>query len=110
MKEDFNSQLKPRVAFAGFVIWTTLLGIAIWVNGGIGSLESPIALALAALATIGSAVFLLLIVFSSRVRAFALRPGANLGAVRKDLWFTIFLMVIVGAATFYSLVSVLLDA
>jgi hypothetical protein len=110
MKGDLNSQLKSGVAFAGFVIWTVLLGVGIWVNGGLGPITSPLALALAALALLGSAIFFLLIMYSPTVRAFALRPGADLDTIRKELWFTILLTGFLGAGTLYSLFAATWDA
>jgi len=110
MKADLNSAMKPGVAFAGFVIWTVLLGAGIWLNGGLGRLKSRLALALATLAVVGLTIFFLLIVISPKVRAFALRPGADFDTIRKDLWFTILLTGFFAAGTLYSLFAVELDA
>ena len=80
-----NSHLNSVFAIAAVIVWNALLGVAIWLNGGLGKLKNPSALALSALACGSLAFFAFGAVVSPRIRGIVLKPAAPMTEVRGDL-------------------------
>ena len=98
--------LRISVSVGWVVAWNVLLGIGLWVNGGFTPpLRSPVAQLLAATAFFGTALFSLVIALMPSVSYWALRPGAHVAGIRKDLLFIAFLTAALGLGMTFSFVG-----
>ena len=98
--------LRISVSVGWVVAWNVLLGIAFWINGGFTPpLRSPAAQLLTATAFFGTALFSLAIALMPSVSYWALRPGANVTVIRKDLLFIAFLTAALGLGMSFSFIG-----
>jgi len=76
------------------VLWNVILGAGIYLGGGMANahgFNSPFSVA-SSIACMGFTTFFISLFFSQRSRNIALRPGASIAVVRKDLQIVIFIL------------------
>ena len=78
------------------IAWIALCGSAIWLNGGFQPVPGRPTLIPMSVACIASAVFAALIVCSSSVQSWALRPGGDIQVIRSNLWLIAFITAALG--------------
>ena len=105
MKFQLSSFVRVRVMVLWVIAWNILLGIGVWMNGGLGRIRVSSAAWPMFLALAGSCAFCLALLFSRRTREWALRPGMDVEPIRLELAFMALLMGGLGVATLYGLLN-----
>lgn len=103
MKLELHKHIRASVLLSWVVAWNVLLGLSIWLNGGLGPEHVSIAAWPTAIALLASCGFCLLVLFSSTARSWALKPTSHIAEIRDGLWFVALLTGGMGLATFYGL-------
>jgi len=91
--------IRTSVGIAWVVAWNALFGLAFWMNGGFQPVPGRPTLIPASAACVASAIFAALIACSTRVQNLTLRPGADIAATRRGLWFIVFITAWVGVGS-----------
>jgi hypothetical protein len=82
------------------LIWNALLGLGLFLDRGADRAHSIHFAQMFAIAAFGTALLCFSIVYVPRIQAIALRPGATMGAVRRDLLFVGALTAVMGSISF----------
>jgi hypothetical protein len=82
---DVNDHLRPQFTFWLSVVWTALGAIAVYFNGGLGQVKSPISLTLATAMCGATFAFFFGAIASERVRSIVLRPEVDISTARRGL-------------------------
>ena len=94
MKFQLHRHLRPSVMVWWVVAWNALLGWGVVLNGGLGRTRVAVAVWPTAAALVATCIFCILLIFSSRTKAWAFRPEGKPSAVRAEL---AFMAVLTGA-------------
>lgn len=103
MKLELHKHIRASILVSWVVAWNVLLGLSIWLNGGLGQEQVSIAAWPTVIAFLGSCAFCLLVLFSSATRSWTLKPTSQIAAIRNGLWFVALLTGGMGLATLYGL-------
>ena len=104
MESELHKHLRISVLRTWVIAWNVLLGMGIWVNGGLSNFHSPLAICIMALALLGTAAFALALLLAPSVRTWALRLDGQFHKIRNALWFIALITTAMGAGTVISLV------
>lgn len=94
-----HKHIRPAVLAVWAIAWIALCGSAIWLNGGFEPVPGQPSLVPMSVACVASAAFAGLIVSSSGVQSWVLRPGGDIRAIRSNLWLIVFITGALGVGS-----------
>jgi len=98
----FGSLIKnfrPRFLWAIAIVWNVLFGCGIYASGGFGKPTTSTGAVFMAVAFLGTASTFAGLFISPAVRGFALRDGARISSLRREIAFLCLLTGAMGVAT-----------